>query len=284
MIVPVLLITLAQAAQPPSQQPPATPALQAFADANALYEKKENDKALEAYDKAISLDATNADFQIGRCRTLARLQRHEDAIAACSKALELRPNDPAAMLDRGHFYLNLHKPEQALADLAKASALNADAYGVAYHTALSYYVTGEYAKAADVYTQCVSNAKTVDNTVACTAWQYLALTRAGRKDDAAKVLERVTPDMQVKDSTSYLDRLLLFKGVKTEEQVAPTMDKDALTLPTVAYSIGVWHLLNGRSDRAREYFEKAMSPTAQKSAFGAVAADFELRRMKTTSP
>ena len=279
-----LVIVLTQAAQAPAQPAPSTPALQAFADANALYEKKENDKALEAYDKAIALDAMNADFQIGRCRTLARLQRHEDAVLSCSKALELRPNDPAALLDRGHFYLNLHKVDLALADLARAAALNADPYGVAYHTALSYYVTGEYGKAADIYEQCVRNAKTVDNTVACTVWQYLALTRAGRKDEASKVLDRVTPDLQVKDSTAYLDRLLLFKGVKTEQEVRPTMDKDALTLPTVAYSIGIWHLLNGRTDRAREYFEKAMSPGAQKSAFGAVAADFELRRMKTTSP
>ena len=275
----ILLAVLVQTAQP-AAQPVASPAMQAFMDANAFYEKKENDQALGAYDRAIALDAANADFHIGRCRTLARLQRHEDAIASCSKALELRPNDPAALLERGHFYLNLRKVDLALVDLTQAAALKADPYGVAYHTALSYYVTGEYARAVPAYEDCVRTAKTVDNTVACTAWQYLALARAGRKEDAGKVLDGITPDLKVQDSSAYLDRLLLFKGVKTEQEVAPTMDKNALTLPTVAYSIGVWHLLNGRDARAREYFEKAVSPAAQRTAFGSVASEFELKRMK----
>ena len=287
MSVLALLIVLTQAAaspaSPAAQPAPATPALQAFAEGNAFYEKKENDKALAAYERAIGLDAANADFHLARGLALARLQRHEEAIASCSKALELRPDFPAALLERGHFYLNLHKIEQALPDLTRASALKADPYQVAYYLALSYYVTGEYAKAADVYPQCLANVKTMDNTVACSAWQYLALRRAGRTDEANKVLDRFTLDTKVEESQAYLNRLLLFKGVKTEQEIAPTMDKDALTLPTVAYGLGVWHLLNGRADRAREYFEKAVSPAAQKTGFGAVASDFELRRMKTPS-
>jgi tetratricopeptide (TPR) repeat protein len=35
-----------------------------------------------------------------------------------------------------------------------------------------------------------------------------------------------------------------------------------------------------RHGRAREYFEKAVAPPAQQSAFGAVAAYYELQRMK----
>jgi hypothetical protein len=42
----------------------------------------------------------------------------------------------------------------------------------------------------------------------------------------------------------------------------------------------MWHLLNGRENRAREYFEKATTPPAQMSAFGSVAAYYELQRMK----
>ena len=58
------------------------------------------------------------------------------------------------------------------------------------------------------------------------------------------------------------------------------MEKDNLQLPTVAYGLGVWHLANGREARAREYFQKASSPPAQQSAFGSVAAYYELQRMK----
>jgi Flp pilus assembly protein TadD len=174
--------------------------------------------------------------------------------------------------------INARHVERALPDLARARSLNADAYGVAYHLALANYLIGNYSQAATEYETCVATAKTDDNLIACSAWRYLALRRAGRNEDAAKVLERATPEVKVQSSGAYLDRLLLFKGVKTEEEVAAAMDKDNLQRPTIAYGIGMWHLLNGREARARAYFEKATSPPSQQSAFGAVAAYYELQK------
>jgi tetratricopeptide (TPR) repeat protein len=260
-------------------------ARKAFEEAGAIYEKAGNDRAqneqaLAAYERAISLDSTQPDFHLGRCRTLARLQRHGDAVASCTDALKLKPDFAAAILDRGHFLINARQAEKALPDLMRARALNADPYGVAYHLALALYVTGDFQKAAVEYDGCVANAKTQENVMACTAWRYVALLRAGRKDDAAKVLAGVAADVKLSGSAAYLDRLLLFKGVKTEQEVASAMDKDALQLPTIAYGVGVWHLVNGRADRAREYFVKATSPPAQQSAFGSVASFYELQRMK----
>jgi tetratricopeptide (TPR) repeat protein len=277
----VLLATLI-AAWPTAAgiQDNAAAARKAFEEGNAFYEKTENDKALAAYERAIALDAKQPDFHLARCRTLARLQRHTDAIASCTDALALDPNLAAALLDRGHFLINAREAERARPDLERARQLNADPYGVAYHLALANYMLGDYQKAATEYETCVATAKTPDNTIACSAWQYVTLVRAGRKDEAAKVLERADPSLKVQGSAAYLDRLLLFKGVKTEEEVAKAMATDNLQLPTVAYGIGVWHLLNNGEARAREYFEKATSPPAQQSAFGAVAAYYELQRMK----
>jgi tetratricopeptide (TPR) repeat protein len=279
MIGSMLLVIVLQTPAAAAQAGNATAARQAFDEGNALFEKLENEKALAAYDRAIGLDKTLPDAHLGRCRTLARLQRHDEAIASCSEAINLKPDFAAAFLDRGHFLINARKADRALPDLARARTLNADPYGVAYHLALANYLTGEYQKAAVEYDGCLADAKTVDNTIACSAWQYLALLRAGRRENAAKVLERATPDVPVQSSAAYLDRLLLFKGVKTEEEVARAMEKDNLQLPTIAYGLGVWHLVNGREARAREYFRKATSPPAQQSAFGSVAAYYELQRM-----
>jgi len=262
-------------------QDPAADAKKAFEEGNALYEKTENEKALAAYERAIALDGKQPEFHLARCRTLARLQRHADAIASCSDALTLKPDFAAAVLDRGHFLVNNRQADRALPDLLRARELGADPYGVAYHLALANYVLGNYQQAAVEYEGCVANAKTPDNTIACSAWQYVALLRAGRKDEAAKVLERATPDLKLTGSAAYLDRLLLFKGVRTEAEVAAAMQKDNLQLPTVAYGLGVWHLLNGREAQARDYFQKASSPPAQQSAFGAVASHYELQRMKS---
>lgn len=261
-------------------QDAAADARKAFQEAQALFEKTENDKALAAYDNAIALDPKQPEYHVGRCRTLARLMRHTDAIASCTNALTIDPNHAAALLERGHFLINARQADKALPDLLRARTLGADPYGVAYHLSLAYYVTGDFKKAAEEYEHCYPNARTDDNRIACTAWQYVALLRAGRKADAAKVLERVTNDTKVQSSVAYLDRLLLFKGVKKEEEVAQAMAKDNLQLPTVAYGLGVWHLVNGRDAKAREYFEKATAPPAQQSGFGSVASYYELQRLK----
>jgi tetratricopeptide (TPR) repeat protein len=276
----VLTVTLSIFALAAGGQAAAAEARKAFEDANALFEKTENDKALAAYEKAIALDAKQPDYHVGRCRTLARLMRHKEAIDSCTDAVKLDPNHAQALLERGHFLINVRQAEKALSDLLQARKLGADPYGVAYHLSLAYYVTGDFTRAAEEYEQCYPNAKTDDNRVACLAWQYVALVRAGRKAEADKILERITPETKVQSSVAYLDRLLLFKGIKNEEDVAQVMQKDNLQLPTVAYGIGVWHLVNGRQARAREYFEKATAPPAQQSGFGSVASYYELQRMK----
>ena len=256
-----------------------TPAQQAFAEANEAYDKRENEKALAAYERAIQLDPNNSEFHLGRARALARLARHAESVEECTVALRLKPDSPAALRDRGHYYINLHRAGDAIPDLARAERLDKKDREIYYHLALAYYIHGDFPSAAEAWQGCLANASKDDDIISCSTWLYPSLVRAGREAEAKKVLERITPEMKPKDNTAYFDRLLLFKGVATEEDVAKTMGKDAVSNPTVSYSIGLWHLLSGRQDRAREYFEKAASAEV-KYAFGAVAAAAELKRMK----
>ena len=269
-----------------------TPAPQAPADAKSAYEKAtahfnktENDQALAAYDLAIGLDPKMADAYVGKGRTLARLRRYDEAFAAYGEALKLAPNDAMILRYRGHNYINVRKLDLALADLTKAETLigqgagNVDQFGIYYHLALAYYLTGDYAKAAQAYDGCVRTSKTDGDRVSCWAWQYPALVRAGRKADADAILAKLTPGMDVGENTAYLDRLLLFKGVRTEEEVAATLSAAPLNQSTAGYGLGLWHLLNGRPDKARPYFEKATSSETWQ-AFGYIAAEMELKKIK----
>lgn len=273
VLATVVLLQAAQAAAP------ASPAMKAFEEATALFQKQENEKALEAYDRAIALDATNPEFHIGRGRTLQRLRRFDEAFGAYGAALKLAPDHAMALRYRGHASINVRRLDEALADLTRAEALKKDEYNIYYHLALAHYLKGQFAEAAKWYEGCVRTSKTDDERIACTAWQYPALVRAKRDAEAKKVLDAVSPLLVVQDNQAYLDRLLLFKGVRTESELAATMEASPLQKSTVGYGIGLWHLLAGREDKAREYFQKAVS-TDYWPAFGFVAAEVELQRMK----
>lgn len=267
---------------------PAVDAATALKEAAALFAKQENDKALAAYDRVIQLDPANPDGYIGRGRTLARLRRYDEALASYGEALKRKPDAAMALRYRGHNYINVRKLDEALADLTRAAALArtaagkdpslTDEYGIYYHLGLAHYLQGHYAEAADAWRDCDRVSKTDEERVGCFAWMYPSLWRSGKKDAAEQLLARVTPEMKVGESAAYLDRLLLFKGVITEEQAAKRMADSSLQASTAGYGIGLWHLLNGREPQAREYFTKATA-TDVPYAFGHIAATMELARM-----
>lgn len=275
MIWPIVALTVVVQASAP-----AVKAQQAFAQANDYVKQQQYDKALSAFDEAIALDPKNAEFHLGKCRALAAASRHKDAIPACSESLRLGPDNAEALRDRGHYYLNLGQVEPALADLTKAAGLARTDRGVYYHFGVAYYLKGDFGRAATAYQSCLDNSTGAD-TIECIAWLYPSLARAGRKQEAAAVLDRVQVDPSITGHPAwYLDRLLLFKGARTEEQVAANLTAEGeLSMSSIGYSLGLWHLLNGRTQRAREYFEKAVA-TNFTPAWGYRCSEAELTRMR----
>ena len=254
----------------------AATATQVFEEANALYAKTENAKALEAYDRAAALDASRADIQLGRCRTLARLTRHAEAVAACGNAIRLDPQNWEAVRDRGHYLVNLNQLDAALADMEKAASMKQGDYQIDYHLGLAHFIRGDYAKAVPVWQACVKDAPEPGNRVACYAWLYPSLRKAGRDAEAAEALDAALA-LGAKPDVAYMNRLMLFKGTLTEAEAAKQMEANALQQATVGFSIGLWHELNGRAEKAREYYERATASDAS-TAFGHVAATNALKK------
>jgi tetratricopeptide (TPR) repeat protein len=269
----ILILLLAIQTAEPAAKPPALAALE---EAAALYSKAENQKALEAYDRAIALDKSLVPAHLGRCRTLARLTRHEDAVAACSEAVRLDPQNWEAIRDRGHYLINLNRLDPALADMEKAASMKQGDYQIDYHLALAYFIKGDYGKAIPVWQACVNDAPEVGNKLACYAWLYPSLRKTGRDAEAAQALDTAL-SLGAKPDAAYMNRLMLFKGALSEEEAVKQMEANALQTATVGFSIGLWHELNGRPDEAREYYEKATASDAR-TAFGYVAASAALSR------
>jgi tetratricopeptide (TPR) repeat protein len=264
----------------PGQDPvPASLAAPALAEGAVLQSKKDQEKALAAFERATAVDPANPDAYLLKCRSLAALRRHAEAVDACSESLRLLPDQPETLRDRGHYYLNLGQIEPGLADLQKAESLTTRDRGVYYHLGLAYYLKGDFPRAASAYDACVADSGDDAAKVECQAWLLPSLIRAGRRNDARRLLESVTAPSMDGHPGNYLDRLLLFKGTKTEAQVAATMTAEGpASEATVGYNIGIWHLLNGREARARQYFQRALASNYT-PAWGYRASEAELKRL-----
>ena len=103
--------------------------------------------------------------------------------------------------------------------MLRAAQLNERDFDIWYHLGLAYYLKGEFSQAEEPYRKCYDIAlesRNDDSIVAISDWLYMTLRRQGKKAEAARLLERINPEMAIKENKSYFDRLLFYKGVKKE--------------------------------------------------------------------
>jgi tetratricopeptide (TPR) repeat protein len=252
-------------------------------------------KATSEYAK--SPDSVDAVITLGR-RTAA-LGRYREAIDVYTRALARNPNDARLYRYRGHRYITVRELDKAIADLTKASRLVAGKpdvpepeassaggpptstlqFAIWYHLGLAHYLKGDFDAAARAYRECLKASQgSDDRRVAASDWLYMALRRAGRKEEAAHVLEAIHPDMTVVQNHAYLNRLLLYKGLLAPEDLLRAGGSE-LDAPTFGYAVGNFYLWNGQKEKAREAFA-AVVKGPYWPAFGFIAAEAELVRMR----
>lgn len=242
----------------------------------------------------------DVDALIWMGRRTAYLGLYRDAIDIYTHAIDLHPNDARLYRHRGHRFLTVREFDRAIADFERAAEIeegqpdevepdglpNAQntptstlQFNIWYHLALSHYVQGNLEEALEAQRACLAVSVHPDSVVATSYWLYMTLARLGRDEEAAEVLASISADMEIIESTAYLNLLLLFKGERTlEDIVGPSGSEATLQSTTTAYGLGVWHALNGRSAEAHETWERILSGRNQWSAFGYIAAEGELAR------
>ncbi len=231
----------------------------------------------------LAADPKNIDLLIALGRAQANVWRYNDAIETYARGIKLAPNDWRLYRHRGHRYISTRQFDKALTDMQRAAKLNDKDFDVWYHLALVHYLKGEFAKAAAAYERCRQVAETDttdkrdDSVIAVSDWLYMTYRRMGKPAEAAKVLERITPAMKVKENKSYFDRLLFYKGLKKESDLVNIEKATDLEIATVGYGLGNWHLYNGNRAKAEELFRKIVSGKYW-PAFGFIAAETELTR------
>ena len=253
---------------------------------------------LAAARAALAKAPGDADALIWVGRRTAYLGRYREAITIFSDGATRFPNDPRFLRHRGHRYITVREFDRAIADLEQAAALVAgqpdqvepdgqpNARGVPlttlhsnirYHLALAHYLKHDFAKAAPVWLQARDSVNNPDNLVSASYWLYLTLRRLNRPDEAARVLDRITPNLEVIENGSYHSLLLLFKGERTDADLLTTISGGP-TGAAVLYGVGAWHLLNGRGPVAEKLF-RGLVDGREWAPFGVIAAEAELARI-----
>ena len=249
---------------------------------------------------ALAAAPEDVDALIWMGRRTAYLGQYRAAIEIYTNALRLHPDDARLYRHRGHRYLTVREPDNAIRDFERAveltnglpdevepdglpNAMNIPTstlqFNIWYHLALAHYVKGDLERAVEAQRRCLEVSQHADSVVATSYWLYMTLRRLGLDDEAAEVLGNISADRDIIESTSYLDLLLLFKGERSlEDLTGPDGGAATLQSTTTAYGIGVWHLLNGREAEAHATWERMMAGRSQWSAFGYIAAEGELAR------
>lgn len=246
---------------------------------------------------AKSPDSADALIWVGRRQ--GYLWRYRDAIATFTQGVDRFPTDARFYRHRGHRYITVRNFDGAVADFEKAVSLIAGTkdeiepdgapnpagvprstlhFNIWYHLGLAYYLKGDFANAKRAYDECMKVSTNDDSVTATTDWLWMTLMRMGDKAAAAKVLERITPKMDILENGSYHRRLLMYKGLEKPEALLDTANADDLTIATQGYGVGNYYFVTGDRAKAKEIFDRVLQGR-QWAAFGYIAAEVDRAKM-----
>jgi tetratricopeptide (TPR) repeat protein len=255
------------------------------------FQSQPDDKAVVSEaEKALAADPKNIKLFLKLSQAQASVWQNREAAATCRRGLAIDPNNADLLTERGHRELPLRQFTLARDDLKRAVVIDPKQTEAYYHLGLAHYFLGEFSPAADAFLKGRDLVSSQDSVVNFTNWCYAALRRAGRKEEAAKALEKVPLEMKSNAGHTefYFNLVRFFQGRKTEAEILPPAPKDPsdteaeLIYDTVTYGVGNWHLYNGDRAKAMDYFERVAKGRVWVT-WGFIGSEAELAQRKKTT-
>lgn len=246
-----------------------------------LYAQADNESISTARAKLSGSTPTAEDY-LALSHAEAGSRQYQEAVKLDTQALAKFPGNADLLLERGHRELGLREFAAAQKDLEQAEAADPTKLDTHYHLGLAHYFQGQFAEAAKHLTKARDLAKSDDSLIDCTAWLYVSLRRAGKKEEATAALARITPEVHNTEPhlLFYLHLLRFYQGQSSEADILPAKpapgDTEAeLSFNTINYGVGNWHLYNGDKRAALPFFQKVVTGEAWNS-WGFIASEVEL--------
>jgi tetratricopeptide (TPR) repeat protein len=247
--------------------------------AGVTYRSQPDTGAIARAEQALAAAPNNVDRLIDLGIAQSGVRQFREAIATFTRGIEIAPRNAILYRWRGHRYLSVREFDRALADLNKGASIDSSVYGIWYHLGVLRFVQGDFKGAADAFARGRPIAPNAGERAGSYDWGWMSLMRAGRADEARALLASMPDSVPPAAANAYSQRLRLYKGEITPEQVLTPADTGDVNVATLAYGLGNWYLLKGDRAKAREWFERSIKSGGW-PAFGFIASEAELRRLR----
>ncbi len=207
------------------------------------------------------------------------IRQYREAIQTFSRGVRLAPDNPLLYRWRGHRYISIREFDRAIADLVNGNSRDTNNYDIWYHLGVAHYMRGEFDSSAAAFTQAQRRAPNDNELAGATDWLWMASSRARHPALARVALARISDTLHITSATAYAQRLRLYRGLITPEQVLTPADTADIQVATLSYGLGNWYLVRGDTARAREWFQRSVASGGW-PAFGFIASEVELRRLR----
>jgi len=249
-----------------------------------LYALPDDQSVIEAR-KNLAADPKNVERVLQLSKAEAGRRQYREAVATSTQGLAFAPNSADLYLERGHRELGLREFKTAMNDLEQATRLAPEMLDAYYHLGLAHYFLAEFDQAAASFDKARALAKNNDSLIDCSNWLYVSLRRAGKEQEATKVLTRITPDVKNAEPHLYFYLRLLhfYQGQLTEEAVLPPPPsrpedlEGELSFDTVTYGVGNWRVYHHNRAGAVGLFRNVVKGEAWNS-WGFIGSELELLR------
>ncbi|GJQ30213.1 MAG: hypothetical protein HBSAPP03_20970 [Phycisphaerae bacterium] len=228
---------------------------------------------------------------VGRRR--GYLGQFRKAVEVYTEGLNRYPESYRLLRHRGHRWITLRRFDLAARDLERAAALcvnapdapepdgepqgpprSTDRSNIFYHLGLAQYLRGRFAAAEQSFAERRAiHPRNDDMLVSETHWRVLALVRLGREAEARRLLEEITPALDVLENGNYHRLCLFYKGELSRDAVLGDGPLEAST----AYGVAAWLGAHGQREQADALKRRIIAETNW-AAFGHIAAEADLAR------
>jgi tetratricopeptide (TPR) repeat protein len=238
------------------------------------------EKDLDIATAVMAVAPEREDSYIWLGRRLGYLARNGEAIDVFTEGLERFPDSYKLLRFRGRHLARNRQFERAIADYRRAAQLVEgiqDSYepdGIinarhqylgSYRSNIHYYLgqtswaVGDYQATLDGMTRAAAEPLVAhdDRRVATGFWQYLALRKLGRHDEAKAVVDAIPEGLELVENHDYYDGVRFFKGTLGEEELLPRAGLNA------KFAVAMVHLIEGRTDTAEAMLRDLVARSSQ---------------------